>query len=184
MADYLDTLSTSSLPLQWEAVAGLLLVLFLASYVLYRRALAMFRAQAYIVGDNITDAEKRWGWVIPAGQLAYSAAIFLFALYAGGMLFTLLSGGLLVSLLLSATHNLRSILYYRSLALPGAARGTLWMSSALLIRHRAHLQLGAALFCLVAGLLLPHLALLGGALIVGSAGLGYLRRARRAEAHL
>jgi len=58
------------------------------------------------------------------------------------------------------------------------------MSSALLIRHRAHLQLGAALFCLVAGLLLPHLALLGGALIVGSAGLGYLRRARRAEAHL
>jgi hypothetical protein len=184
VTDYFDALSTSGLPLRWEAVAVVLLALFLVSQFLSRIALNKFRGQTFIVGDNVTDAEKRWGWILPFGQFAYGAAIFVVALYGGGMLFTLLAGGLLVALLLSAAHNLRSILFYRSLTLPGASRGSLWMSSASLIRNRAHYHLEAALFCLVVAFLLPHLALLGGALISGSTGLGYLRRARHAKAHL
>ena len=184
MPHYFDAVSSSSLPLRWEAVAALLVVFYLASYLLYRRALTMFRAQSYIVGDSATDSEKRWGWVLPFGQFAYAVAIFVLALYAGGMLFTLLAGGLLVTVLVSAAHNLRSILFYRSFMRPDVARGNLWMSSALLIRQRAHFYLEAALFCLLAGFLLPHLALLGGAVILGSAGIGYLRRAGRAKAHL
>jgi hypothetical protein len=183
VVDYFDTVSSSSLPLRWEAVAVLLVVFFLASQVLFQRARAMFRSQSYIGGDGATDVEKRWGWILPFGQFAYSAAIFVVALYAGGMLFTLLAGGLLVTVLVSATHNLRSILFYRSFTRPDVARGNLWMSSALLIRQRAHFYLETALFCLLAGFLLPHLALLGGAVILGSAGLGYLRRAARADTY-
>ena len=55
MADYFDAVSRSSLPLRWEAVAALLVVFYLASYLLYRRALTMFRAQSYIVGDTWKD---------------------------------------------------------------------------------------------------------------------------------
>ena len=48
---------------------------------LSRRASRMFRSQSYVIGDNATEAEKRWGWVLPCGQLIYGAAIFAFALY-------------------------------------------------------------------------------------------------------
>jgi hypothetical protein len=149
VADYFDAVSSSSLPLRWEAVAALLVVFFLASHLLYRQARIMFRAQSYIAGDSATDSEKRWGWVLPFGQFAYATAIFVLGLYAGGMLFTLLAGGLLVTVLVSAAHNLRSILFYRSFMRPDAARGNLWMSSALLIRQRAYFYLEAALFCLL-----------------------------------
>jgi hypothetical protein len=184
LSDYFDAFVTSSLPLRWEALATLLSALFLVSHGLYRRVLRIFRSQSYVVGDNTTDAEKRWGWVLPFGQFVYGAAIFAFALYAGGAIFVLLAGGLLVSLLFSVVHNARTILYYRMLARYGAAQGSLTFSNSTLIRNRAQVCLEAALFFLLVGLLLPHLALLGGALIMGSTGIGYLRRARRAEAHL
>jgi hypothetical protein len=144
----------------------------------------MFRAQSFVIGDNMTDAEKRWGWVLPLGQFAYAAALFLIASYAGGALFTLLAGGLLGLFLLSAAHSIRSILFYRSIAIPGAVRGTLSMSTAWMIRQRANFYFEAAFLYLSTGLLLPHLALLGAALISSASGLEYLRQARRAEAHL
>ena len=109
---------------------------------------------------------------------------FSLALYAGAPIFVLLVGGLLVSLLFSVVHNARTILYYRMLAGSGAAQGNLSLSNSSLIHNRAHVCLEAAFFCLLVGLLLPHLALLGGALIMGSTGIGCLRRAHRAEAHL
>jgi p-aminobenzoyl-glutamate transporter AbgT len=84
VADYLDAVSRSSLPVRWEAVAALLVVFFLVSYLLYRRAVTMFRAQSYIVGDSATALEKRWGSMLPFSQFAYAAAIFVLALYAGG----------------------------------------------------------------------------------------------------
>ena len=184
MADYFDAISTSSLPLRWDAVAALLVVIFLVTQALYRKALAAAAAQTYFVADYVTDEEKRWGWVLPFGQFAYSAAIFLFALYAGGALFTLLAGGLFVSTLFSAAHNLRSVLYYRSFAIPDAAHGSLSAPAATLMRHRVHIYVQGTFFCFFAGLFLAHVALLGAALFLGFTALGYRRRLRRAEAHL
>jgi hypothetical protein len=183
LADYFDALVTSSLPLRWEALAVLLSVLFLVSHDLNRRASRMFRSHSHVVGDNGSEAEKRWGWVLPGGQLIYRAAIFAVALYAGGPIFVLLVGGLLVSLLFSVVHNARTILHYRMLAASGAAQGNLSLSNSSLI-HNAHVCLEAAFFCLLVGLFLPHLALLGGALILGSTGIGCLRSAHRGDAHL
>jgi hypothetical protein len=165
-------------------VAVALFLLFWVGFALHRKATALFRAQSYIDGDNQTDMEKRYGWVVPFGQLAYLTAVFLLALYAGGALFTFLSGGLSIALIWSCAHNLRSIFYYRSFTVPGAARGNVWLSKSLLIRNRAHLYLEAALICFIAGIVLRELALLGGAFIMGAAGIGYLRRARQAESQL
>jgi hypothetical protein len=184
LAAYFDAISTSSLPLRWEAVAACIAVVFLVTQVLYREALSAAAAQTYLVADYVTAEEKRWGWVLPLTQLAYGAAVFLFALYAGGALFTLLVGGLFLSMLFSAAHNLRSVLYYRSFAIPGAADGQVSAPAITLMRHRVHVYVQGCLFCLFAGLFLAHLALLGGALFLGLSALGYRRRLRRAEAHL
>jgi hypothetical protein len=184
VSDYLDVIARSSLPLRWEAVAALGVVLSIAGHALSKKAFSTFRAQAHVVGDEGADSEKRWGWVLHSGQFVYAAAIFLVGLYAGGPLFTFLAGGVLVALLFLASYNVRSILYYRSFASPGAVRGSLSMSASMLFRATAQSYAQAALFCGATGLVLGHLALLGGGLILGLLGLEYRKRMRRAEAHL
>jgi len=65
-----------------------------------------------------------------------------------------------------------------ALASPGAVNGSVTFSTASAFRHMAHRAAGAALACLLAGLALAHLALLGGALFLASAASGSLRKAR------
>jgi hypothetical protein len=184
VSHYLDVISTSSLPLRWEAVAALGVLLSVVGHALSKRALSTFRAQSYIAGDRTGDSEQRWGWVLHSGQFVYAAAIFLVGLYAGGAGFTFLAGGLLIALLFWSAQSIRTIVYYQSLAKVGAARGSVSMSAPMMCRGMAQSYAQAALFCATAGLALVHLSLLGGGLILGLLALEYRRQMRRAEAHL
>jgi hypothetical protein len=184
LESYIDALSDSDLFLQWGALAALFSASLFVNHLLHKKALALYAAQKYVTGDSLTDAEKRWGWVLPFGQFAYGAAVFIVAMYAGGAVYTFLVGGLLVLVLSAAAHNARAILYYRMLGRPGAVQGTLWISTPTQVRSRAHFYFEIAFICLFAGLLIPHTALLGGAFFMSAGGIGYLRRARRAGARL
>jgi hypothetical protein len=183
LAEYFDVLASSHLTFGWKGVAFAFLILFVSSHVLHRRALSLYNAQPHVSGDNLTEIEKRWGWVLPANQFIFGVAIILVAVYCEEPLFTLLAGGLLVTSIFAVSTNLRTIFHYRSLALPGAVQGSIQLSHYSLLRTRAIAYFAAAFFCLLTGLVLPHLALLGGAFILGSTGIGFLRRARR-ESHL
>jgi hypothetical protein len=175
---------TSRLGLTVPAVAALILLLFVVGYLLERRVTAVFRAQTFIAGQGMTEIERRYGSVLWIGQLAFIGIIFAVGLYVGGVFFTFYAGGLITVMLLYTAHSIRSLLYYRALAKPGSVSGSISMSSSMLIRIRAHQCFEGALVCFVAGLALPHAALLGGAFLLGAGGVGYLRRANQAQARL
>jgi hypothetical protein len=184
LSDYLTAVLGSNLPLRWEVVTAIGLLLSVVGHALSKRAWDSFRAQSYISRDEGEDSVQRWGWVLPLSQFVYAAAIFLIGLYAGGPLFTLLVGGVLIALVYTAAYNVRAIVYYKSLSRSGAARGTLWMSKAMLLRQAVYSYIQAALFCFVVGLIVGHLALIGSGLILGLVALEYRKRMHRAEAHL
>jgi hypothetical protein len=169
-------LLTSPMP-----AASIIVALYCSGYLVHRKALALFHAQSLIAGEQLTPTEQKYGIYLPLAQLSYIGAVFLLAVYGGGAFFTFLGGGLIVVLLIYNTHGLRTVWFYHTLAEPGAATGAVSMSAPFLIRSRAGFYLASALTCLLAGLLMCHLALLGGAFILGATGLGYLRRARQAQ---
>src|SRR5437762_9865105 len=74
--------------------------------------------------------------------------------------------------------NLRSILFLRALSEPGAAKGSVTLSNHLAVKDHAFQLFGAAAFCLLLGILVAHLALLGGAFFLSATALGYLRKAK------
>jgi hypothetical protein len=184
VSDYFTAISTSSLPLRWEAVAAIGVLLFLVGYALNREAWRMFRARPHVGRDEAYDSIKRWGWVLPLRQFVYAAAIFLVGLYAGGPLFTLLAGGVVVALFYTAARQARYILQYRSLEHSGAVLKATSESYATRLRQAAQSHFQAALFFMSLGLVVGHLALFGGGLILGVVAIEYRRRMRRAEAHL
>jgi hypothetical protein len=178
MNAYQDALVHSRLALSVAQSAVVVAVLFLVATLLERKATALFRSQSFVTGVSRTPLEMKlgsWLWLV---QLAYLAVIFAVASIAGEPLFTFLVGGIIAATGLAAAHNFRSTLHYRALALPGNATGSLSMSPSMFIRSRAHQCFEGSLVCLAGGFILPHAALLGGAFVLGAAGLGYWRKAR------
>ena len=83
----------------------------------------------------------------------------------------------------SITLNLRSILFLRALSQPGAAKGSVTLSNHSAVKDLAFQFFGAAAFCLFLGILLAHLALLGGAFFLSATAFGYLRKAKEKTFH-
>src|SRR5215831_11700498 len=111
-------------------------------------------------------------------QIVFVALVFLLGLDGGGAAYVFLAGGVLVFLAFHFGLNLQGLLSARGLAHPSAATGALTYSTPAAFRHMAHRVLGGAVASLVAGLVLGHLALLGGALFLAAAAFGSSRRAR------
>ncbi len=177
MDAYLRTLESSTFPIpQW----GLLfawLILFIGSNALHRRGLTLAGSQAHI------SMGAPFGLVLPfsarlvLAQIIFSVAVFALASLAGGAGFAFLAGGWVTVTAVSFALNLRSTLYLAALAKPDTAEGSLKLSNRLVVRNHAFQLLGAAALCFSLGVLIAHLALLGGALFLAAASIGYLRKA-------
>lgn len=83
-----------------------------------------------------------------------------------------LAGGLLVFVAYHFDLNLQGLLSARGLARPNAATGALTFSMAAAFRQNAHRTPGGVVASLLKGLVLAHLALLGGALFLAASAVG------------
>jgi len=107
-----------------------------------------------------------------------TAAIFTSASFYAGPIFAFWAGGWIVATTASLAFMLRSIFFYRTLSQPGAAEGSVKLSKGLAIKDKAYQVFGMSAFCLILGILLAQLALLGGALFLSATAFGYLRKAK------
>jgi hypothetical protein len=161
LENYVTFLFESKLPFEPWFAAPAWVVLFLANHWIVRRGLE----PKYIVA-----------------KILFAGIVFLFALLLGGSAFVFFAGGLIVAMACGLALNVQGLLSARALARPNAVNGSLTFSTASAFRHMAHRVSGGALACLLVGLALAHLALLGGALFLASTASGYLHRARSARA--
>ena len=110
--------------------------------------------------------------------LPASAELTLLALMLGRAAFVFFAGGMIVASACGVGLSAQGLLTARALARPDAVNGAVTFSTASAFRHMAHRAAGAAVPCLLMGLVLAHLALLGGAFFLASTASGYLRKAR------
>jgi len=179
--DYLTDLEYSSLAFPLWGVALLWLAVFVLSHILFRKTRRLIEQQALVKLEGLAVLGRASSPRFIAAQVGMATAIFALGHYIGGIFVPLYAGGWLLTTCASLVSNLQSYFYVRAITRRGAAAGSLTITQALAYRENAFLLCGMAVFCLVGGLLLAHLALLGGALFIGASALGNLRRARQAE---
>jgi hypothetical protein len=177
MEDYLAEFQYSTLPLPFWGVVALWLCIFTASHLLFLRTRTLVRGQTIVKTGNpqIVARGARPGIVL--ARLVFGGAVFSCAYFLEGPFAVFLAGGWTLASCASLASNIQGMLYIRALTRPGAAEGTLSLSNPLVIREVAFYFFGLAVFCLIAGLLTAHLALLGGAVYIAASGFGYLRKA-------
>jgi hypothetical protein len=110
-----------------------------------------------------------------------TAGIFGAAAVLGPPAFGFLAGGWVVTTAVSIPITLRRILFQRGLSRPDAASGSVILSYDFAIESLAFELFGAAVFVLILGVCLAHLALLGGAFFIGATAFGYIQKTRRPE---
>lgn len=179
MEEYLTYLLGSRLPFEPSVAALVWISLFLANQRVVGAARAANDAQRVIAIED-------WNAVRGASDLKHLVAkilltviVFIFALLLGQWAFVFFVGGLIAAMAYGLALNVQALGSARAMARPNAVTGTLTFTTASALRHMAHRVGGAALACLLAGLVLAHLALLGGAFLLASAANGYLRKARK-----
>ncbi|MDB5806278.1 MAG: hypothetical protein JWN73_3600 [Betaproteobacteria bacterium] len=180
--DYLTDLEYSSLALPLWGIALLWLVAFVFSHILFRKTRKLLEQQALVKLEGMAALGRASSPGIIGARIGMATAIFAVSNYIGGYSVPLYAGGWLLTTCASLVVNLQGYLYVRAMTRQSAAAGSLTITKALVYRENAFSFFAFATFCLVAGLLLPHLALLGGALFIGATAFGYLRRARKADA--
>jgi hypothetical protein len=173
---YLNDLQFSTLALPEWAVFLFWLVLFVGSHLLHLQCHALLRKQAHIA---LAESARARPYSLPlvGVQIAYALAIFIGSDWLGHASFVFLAGGWVVHTAVSFAANVQSTLFLIALTKPGAAEGAVQYSARQTARDSAYQMLGGATLCLCTGVLLAHLALLGGALFLAAAGVGYLRKA-------
>ena len=176
---YIDELTASVLPWPLWAVALLWFVLFVASHALHRQAQRVSEAQNHIKVPSGLSKSSPGKLVI--SQFLFACVVFAIGAFLGPVGCAFFAGGWVIATAVAATSNLRSLLFFRELARQNAAAGSLELSAPLAIREQAAQLAAAVVLCLVAGLLVPHLSLLGGAFFLASLAAGYVRRAREPE---
>lgn len=179
MGTYLGQLALSAIPLPEWAVVVFWVVLFFLSHVLIRQGRVLSQAQAFVVDKVAPGLIREPSARLMAGQVLFAAAVFGLSSWIGGAAFVLLAGGWVVTATAAVAINLRSVLFLRAISRPGAAEGSVTFSSPLSVRNRAFHLFGAAALCFLLGVLLAHLALLGGALFLSATAVGYLRKLTR-----
>lgn len=174
--EYLDTLLASRLTMAPWSVVAAWLALFVVNHIVVRQTRALHARQTwYVVEDReaLTRA-SRPPWML--GQVLYAACVFAVSGYVGGPVFVFLGGGLDVCLICVLGMNVQALLSMRAMR-RGMLEGSTKMSTAFTFRQYAARLAGATVMCLLIGLLLAHLAPLGGAALCASTASGHLRRA-------
>ena len=182
MSPYLATLINSELPVEpWLAGVAWLLLL-VGAHIVGRRSRVLLRAQDHVVVEEspflAPSRTPRSVFV----QITLAVLLFSLLYYIGEPAFTLLAGGFVAALAMLFGLNLHSLAFARRLCNDAAVSGKVTLPAAFVLADIARKALGAAVVFLITGLVFAQLALLGGALILASTGLGYFRKARRQRA--
>jgi hypothetical protein len=178
MESYVTLLLESELPFGHWGAPLVWLTLFLANQWVARAARAANDAQHSLTVEDWTPLRRGFQAKYVAVQVLVGGVVFLLAaqLDESGNVF--LAGGFIVAFAYALAQNLQGLLSARALSRPNTASGTLTFSTASAFRHNAHRLFGGACASLVAGLVVAHLALLGGAFFLVSMGIGSWRKAR------
>jgi hypothetical protein len=179
---YVTSLLESELPFDAWVAALVWVALFLANHWTARSTRAANDAQTFIAVEDWSALRRGYEPKYIVAQVLFAGIVFLFAWLLGRSAFAFFAGGLIVAMAYGLALNVQGLLSARALARANAASGVLTFSTPSAFRHMAHRVTGGALGCLLMGLALAHLALLGGALFLASTAGGYFRRARNARA--
>ena len=173
---YIEMLLTSRMPLPVWLVIAAWPALFIANHVVVRSARELSARQTWYVIENreATMRASRPQWML--AQVLYAACVFALSVYVGDAVFVFFAGGLDVSLICVLSMNVHSLLSTRAMS-ADTVDGTMTLSAAFALRQFAARLVGAALLCSLLGLLLAHLAPLGGAVLCAATASGYARRA-------
>ena len=179
---YINSLLESQLPFGPWSAAVIWAVLFLANHWIARFVRAANDSQSFIAVEDWTAVRRGLQPKHVLLQILFACLVFLFGLSLGGSAFVFFVGGLIITIVNVFALNVQGLLTARAMANRSAATGALTFSVPLAFRQMAHRLTGGAVACVVAGLALAHLALLGGAFLLASAAIGCQRRARNIPA--
>lgn len=181
MEKYVTSLFESALPIEPWVAALVWIVLYLANHRIARSARVANDAQGFLGVEDWSAVRRGFEPKYILTQILFAGIVFLFALLLDGSAFVFFAGGLIAAMACGLALNVQGLLSARALAHPNAAKGALTFATASAFQHMAHRVSGAAIACLFLGLILAHLAPLGGALFLALTASGYLRRARNAR---
>ena len=178
MQTYVNELLASELPFEPWVAAVIWAALFIASRWLAQSLRAANNAQHAVTVEDWSALRRNLQPKYAVVQVLVAGVLFVLALRLGTPAFVFLAGGMIVASAFGLGLSAQGLFTARALARPNAVNGSVTFSTASAFRHMAHRAGGAALACLLIGLVLAHLALLGGALFLALTGNGYLRKAR------
>lgn len=178
METYVNELLESELPFEPWVAALIWVALLVASRWIAQSLRAANDAQRAVTVEDWSVLRRSLEPRYLVIQVLVAGIVFVLALKLGGAAFVFLAGGLIVASAFGLGLSAQGLFTARALARPNAVNGSVTFSTASAFRHMAHRAGGAAIACLLAGLVLAHLALLGGALFLASTGNSYLRKAR------
>lgn len=185
MVDYFSALQSNTVPFPFSGLVVVWCLLYSLSHglALWQRALTKSHPQTYVTTEDPPPAravrERSWGLI--SVQVLLTAGIFVAAESLGPPAFAFLAGGWVVTTAVSIPITLRRILFQRGLSAPGAASGSVTLSYDFAVESLAFELFGAAVFVLILGVCLSHLALLGGSFFIGATAFGYIRKTRRPQ---
>lgn len=180
MENYLAAFIGSQLPFGAWAAALIWLLLFIASHLTARRARVASEAQAVVVIEGRKALSRGFQLRYVVAQIVFAASLMLVTFFLSEPAFVFFAGGLIVSVAFTFGLNVQSYLSAVAMTRENAVTGQLKFSTAFSYGQSAHRLLGSAVVCLLLALVLCHLALLGGAFLLGSTSAGYFRRVRQA----
>ena len=178
MGTYVNELLESDLPFEPWVAALVWVALFVASRWIAQALRVANHAQHAVTVEDWSALRRSLEPKYLVAQILVAGIVFLLASQLGRPAFAFLAGGMIIASAFGLGLTAQGLLTALALASPGAVNGSVTFSTASAFRHMAHRAAGAALACLLAGLVLAHLALLGGALFLASAASGSLRKAR------
>ena len=178
METYVNDLLASELPFEPWVAALIWVALFIASRWIAQSLRAANDAQHAVTVDDWSALRRSLDPKYAVVQVLVAGIVFALALMLGGPAFVFLAGGMIVASAFGLGLSAQGLFTARALARPNATNGSVTFSTASAFRHMAHRAGGAAVASLLIGLVLAHLALLGGALFLASTGHAYLRKAR------
>ena len=182
MDNYITSLLESELPFGPWFAPLVWLTLFLANHCVARATRVANDAQNSLTVEDWGPLRRGFQPRYVAAQVLIAGVVFLLAAQLGGSGYVFLAGGFIVAIVYALALNLQGLLSARALARPNATTGALTFSTASAFRHMAHRLVGGACASLIAGLVVAHLALLGGAFFLASMAIGYRRRAESVRA--
>lgn len=184
MQAYVASLIGSELPLEPWLVGLIWLLLLGGTHIVGRKSRLLLRAQGHVVVEESAQLARSIEPRFVLVQLTFAVVVFSLCYYLGEPAFTLIAGGFVVALAMAFGLNLHSLAFARRLHNEGSATGKVTLSAAFVLGDMGRKALGVSVALLITGLVLAQLSLLGGALFLALAGVGYVRRSRQQHAQL